>query len=149
MSDAQRHPQPVHATAGRVVFTSILGLAVLTIATLALSGTILPSLETERGTFLAIAAIGFLMCLSSGIERTTPAEWRPTSTIAAILGILALLAVVAVLAGWTSVLDPIGDLVFGTRTSPDRVGIVALSVLIVGLWLMSTLRQLGITGTAT
>ena len=93
--------------------------------------------------------LGFGMCIASGIGGPgSTGRFGLTSIIASALGVLALLVIVSVITGWTAVLDPVGQVMYGGAASLDRIGILSLATIIAVMWLLSTLRQLGFVGGA-
>ncbi len=103
-------------------------------------------LGSDRAAFIALAAVGFGMCVVSGFgtDPTAPRAMLPTA-IASVAGVLALFTIVAVVAGWTAVFDPLAQVIYGAPAAGvmDRVGIIALAVLIAIGWIAATARQLG------
>jgi hypothetical protein len=129
------------------LFASLIGVVIVAIAYLSLTGVQVPLLGSERAAFIAVGVLGFGMCIASGIGRTTSAgQFGLTSVIVSVLGVLAVLVIVSVIAGWTTILDPVGQVVYGGSASMDRIGIVSLTAIIGVMWFLSTLRQLGLVG---
>jgi hypothetical protein len=66
--------------------------------------------------------------------------------VAIVAGALSILVVFAVINGWNAVLDPIAGVLYGRDSYgiADRVGVLALGVLIGISWIASTLRQVGL-----
>lgn len=141
---AQQIAQPLPVG---TLFASLIGIVIVAIAYLSLTGAQVPLLGSERAAFIAIGVLGFGMCIASGIGGTTSAgQFGLTSIIALVLGVLAVLVIVSVIAGWTAILDPVGQVVYGGSASMDRIGIVSLTAIIGVMWFLSTLRQLGLVG---
>ncbi len=129
------------------LFASLIGVVVVAIAYLSLTGAQIPLLGSERAAFVAIAVLGFGMCVASGIGgAASTGQFGPTSMVASVLGVFSLLVIVSVIAGWTAILDPVGQVVYGGSASLDRIGIVSLTGIIGVMWFLSTIRQLGLVG---
>lgn len=126
------------------LLASLIGVVIVTIAYLSLTGSQIPLLGSERAAFVAIAVLGFAMCVASGIGgRSSTGRFGLTSILASVLGVLALVVIVSVIAGWSAILDPVGQVVYRGSASIDRIGIVSLTAIIGVMWFLSTLRQLG------
>lgn len=128
------------------VLASGLALLAAVIVYATFSGAPLPFLDSDRAAFIALAVVGFGMCIASGVG-TDPAAPRAAvpTVVASIAGVLALFTIVAVVAGWTVVFDPLAQVIYGAPAAGvmDRVGIIALAVLIAIGWVVATMRQLG------
>ncbi|HEU5287945.1 MAG TPA: hypothetical protein VFV20_06035 [Candidatus Limnocylindria bacterium] len=130
---------------GAVVAT-LLGFLAAAIVLATVLGVPLPLVNSERRALVGVVAVGFAMCVAGGwaTERVVPAG--PTAIVASLAGILSIVVLLAVVNGWTTVLDPVASLFYGTNAIgiADRVGVLAVGVLIAVAWIASTLRQVGL-----
>jgi hypothetical protein len=118
---------------------SVLVLAALCVAALALTRDDLPIIGTGVGALLVVAVIGMAGCAVAGISQAPALGWTaPTILLGSALGIVALLIIAAGVFGWSGVLQPIAQLVPGqvTTPAPATSAIFALAVLIGIKWLI-------------
>jgi hypothetical protein len=118
---------------------SVLVLAALGVAALALTRDDLPIIGTGVGALLVVAVIGMAGCAVAGISQAPALGWTaPTIILGSALGIVALLIIAAGVFGWGGVLQPIAQLVPGqvTTSAPATSAIFALAVLIGVKWLI-------------
>jgi hypothetical protein len=97
-----------------------------------LSGKDLPLISTERGAFIGLAIVGFVMCSLALSTRSPQAEFswlNPFILLAAILGTAALLLVVSVLIGKTL-----------TVFTDTRTAFIALAAIIFAKWVITSLH---------
>lgn len=108
-----------------------------------------PVFGSDRAALVALFAVGFGMCIASGIGSpagATPPS-GPLAFVAGAAGVASLVVLIAVLAGWTAVLDPLSGVIYGSvSTSADRLGVLLVGVLIAISWMAATLRQLAAYG---
>ncbi len=128
------------------IFATLLGFAAAAIVIATAFGIPLPVISTERRALVALVGVGLAMCLVGGwaVERTLPPG--PTMAVASLAGSLSILVAFAAVRGWSGVLDPIAGVFFGRDSYgiADRVGVLAVGVLIAIAWIASTLRQIGL-----
>jgi hypothetical protein len=118
---------------------SVLVLAALGVAAVALTRDDLPIIGTGVGALLVVAVIGMAGCAVAGISQAPALGWTaPTILLGTTLGIVALLIIAAGVFGWSGVLQPIAQLVPGQATTPApaTTAIFALAVLIGVKWLI-------------
>ena len=130
---------------GTLVATFI-GLVIAGIVWATMANTPIPLLGSDRAALVAVVVLGFAMCVASGWGSTGQLPTGPLSIVAAISGVLTLVVLGAVIFGWTAILDPLAGVVYGTSPSAsvDKVGVLAVGVLIAISWLAATIRQLGV-----
>jgi hypothetical protein len=118
---------------------SVLVIAALVVAALALTRDELPLVGTGVGALLAVAAIGMAGCAVGGISQAPVVGWTtPTIVLGIVLGVIALVIVAAGAFGWSGILQPIAQLVPGDAATltPARTAVFALAVLIAVKWLI-------------
>jgi len=118
---------------------SVLVIAALVVAALALTRDELPLVGTGVGALLAVAAIGMAGCAIGGISQAPVVGWTtPTIVLGIVLGVIALVIVAAGAFGWTGMLQPITQFVPGNAATltPARTAVFALAVLIAVKWLI-------------
>jgi hypothetical protein len=118
---------------------SVLVIAALVVAALALTRDELPLVGTGVGALLAVAAIGMAGCAIGGISQAPVVGWTtPTIVLGIVLGVIALVIVAAGAFGWTGMLQPIAQFVPGNAATltPARTAVFALAVLIAVKWLI-------------
>ena len=116
---------------------SVLVIAALVVAALALTRDELPLVGTGVGALLAVAAIGMAGCAIGGISQAPVVGWTtPTIVLGIVLGVIALVIVAAGAFGWTGMLQPIAQFVPGNAATltPARTAVFALAVLIAVKW---------------
>lgn len=137
---------PITEVPSGAVYATLLGFIAAAIVLATIFEVPLPVISSERRALVAVVAIGFAMCVAGGwaTERALPAG--PTAIVASLAGILSIIVVFAVVNGWTTVLDPVAGIFYGTNAIgiADRVGVLAVGVLIAIAWIASTLRQVGL-----
>ena len=135
---------------GTIVAT-LLGLVGAAIVWATLTGTPIPLLGSDRAALVALVVIGFAMCATSGWGSNGSIPTGPLSILAAIAGILTLVVLGAVIFGWGFVIDPIAGVFYGSGSTAgaDRVGVLAVGILLAISWLAATIRQLGIFSAVT
>jgi hypothetical protein len=119
---------------------SLLVMAALVVAVLALTRDDLPLIGTGRGALIAVAVIGMAGCAVGGISQAPILGWTaPTIVLGIVLGTLALLIVAAGIFGWSSVLQPIAQFVpvQAAAVTTVRTAIFALAVLIAAKWVIA------------
>ncbi len=130
---------------GAIVAT-LLGFAAAGVVIATVFAVPLPLITSDRRALLAVSGIGFAMCVLGGwaAERALPTG--PTVAVALAAGALSILVLFAALNGWNAVLDPIAAILYGSSAIGigDRVGVLAIGVLIAVAWIASTLRQVGL-----
>lgn len=137
---------PITEVPSGAIFATLLGFVAAAIVIATVFRIPLPVISTERRALVAVVVVGFAMCAAGGwaMERSLPAG--PTTAIASLAGILTIVVLMAVTSGWTAILDPLAGVFYG-RTSAgisDRVGVLAVGVLIAVAWTAATLRQIGL-----
>jgi len=118
---------------------SVLVIAALVVAALALTRDELPLVGTGVGALLAVAAIGMAGCAIGGISQAPVVGWTtPTIVLGIVLGAIALVIVAAGAFGWSGILQPIAQFVPGNAATltPARTAVFALAVLIAVKWLI-------------
>ncbi len=123
------------------VLGTILVVIALAIAVAAASRANLPLVGTGVGALIAVAVFGMAGCAVAGFSQAPAAGWTSPAIVAGIvLGIVALVVVAAGVFGWTSVLQPITELLPSQpdALAPARAATVALGVLIGAKWLIAT-----------
>lgn len=135
---------------GTIVAT-LLGLVGAAIVWATLTGTPIPLLGSERAALVALVVIGFAMCATSGWGANGTIPTGPLSIVAAVAGVLTVFVLGAVIFGWGFVIDPISGVFYGSGStaSADRVGVLAVGMLLAISWLAATIRQLGVFTAAT
>lgn len=120
---------------------SVMVLAALAVAFLALTRDSLPLIGTGAGALLAVAVIGMAGCAVGGISQAPALGWTaPTIVLGVVLGVLAFVIIGAGLFGWNTLLEPIGRFVPGQgvgTVETVRTAIFALAVLIAAKWLIA------------
>ena len=119
---------------------SLLVIAALAVAFLALTRDNLPLIGTGVGALLAVAVIGMAGCAVGGISQAPAVGWTaPTIVLGSVLGVIALLIIGADVFGWTAILEPIGRFVPGQAATVTTVqtAIFALAVLIAVKWVIA------------
>jgi hypothetical protein len=84
------------------IIVGFLGVAAILVITAVLTGRNedLPLISSNKSAFLALAVIGFAMCIFGSLSNIQPDEWlEPMNIIASMLGVLAILLVLAVMSG--------------------------------------------------
>jgi hypothetical protein len=136
MTLASVHPGTIAATA--------LGLIAAVIVWASMANA--PVLGSDRASLIALVVVGFAMCIAAG-TTWAPGQFptSPLSVVAAVAGISTLIVLGAVVFGWGIVIDPIGGVLFGSGSTAaaDKVGVIAVGVLLGFAWLAATIRQLG------
>jgi len=126
------------------IFATILGLVAAGIVLSSIAGT--PVFGSDRAALVALVAVGFGMCVASGIGNPAgaPPPGGPLAAIAGLAGVLSIVVLLAVLAGWTPVLDPIAGVMYGTTSAAvaDKIGVVLVGLFIAISWIAATARQL-------
>ncbi len=137
---------PITEVPSGAVFATLLGFLAAGIVLATIFAVPLPLITSERRALVAVVATGFAMCVAGGwaTERVVPAG--PTALIASLAGILSIVVLFAAVKGWTALLDPVAGIFYGTNAIgiADRVGVLAIGVLIAIAWIASTLRQIGL-----
>jgi hypothetical protein len=126
---------------------TLLVVASLAIALLAITRDDLPLIGTGVGALVTVAVIGMAGCAVGGISQAPTLGWTaPTIVLGCVLGVTALVIVAAGVVGWSGLLQPIAGLVPGQATVPTtaRTATFALAVLISIKWLIG----LGMAATA-
>jgi hypothetical protein len=116
---------------------SVLVIAALVVAALALTRDELPIVGTGVGALLAIAVIGMAGCAVGGISQAPALGWTaPTIVLGIVLGVIALAIVGAGVFGWDALMAPIAQFVPGQAASATtvRTAIFALALLIAVKW---------------
>ena len=122
------------------ILGSVLVIAALGVAALAITRNDLPLIGTGVGALLAVGVIGMAGCAVGGISQAPTLGWTaPTIVLGTVLGIVALLIIAAGVFGWSGVLQPIAQFVPGQVTTPAPVttAIFALAVLIAVKWVIA------------
>lgn len=137
---------PITEVPSGAVFATLLGFLAAAIVLATVFEVPLPLVSSERRALVAVVAVGFAMCVAGGwaTERVVPTG--PTAIVASLAGVLSIIVLLAVVNGWTAVLDPVAGVFYGTNAIgiADRVGVLAIGVLIAVAWIASTLRQVGL-----
>jgi hypothetical protein len=80
--------------------SSALGLIALLLVFVLLTGRRVPLVSDERGIFIALAVVGFLMCTFGGLRGIQPGEWLGWGNVFGIMmGILAGILIIGMLIG--------------------------------------------------
>lgn len=137
---------PVTEVPVGAIVATLLGFAAAGIVIATTFDIPLPLISSERRALLAVVGIGLAMCVVGGWSTQRAIQTSPTMAVAIVAGALSILVVFAVINGWNAVLDPIAGVLFGRDSYgiADRVGVLALGVLIGISWIASTLRQVGL-----
>ena len=111
----------------------VLGIVVLWVTVATLTGSKLPLISSDRAAFLAVAALGFLMCTLA--LRSTAAQkgfsWlNPFAIAAAVLGTLAIVLAILVLTGRLLLL-----------ISGDRQAMLVMAAIILLRWGITFVHQ--------
>jgi hypothetical protein len=116
---------------------SLLVIAALVLAVLAVTRDEVPLIGTGVGALIAVAVVGMAGCAVGGVTQAPALGWTaPSIVIGVVLGVVALVIVAAGLFGWSGVLQPIAQFVPGqaATATPMRTAIFALGVLIAVKW---------------
>lgn len=106
------------------ILSSGLGIVAVLFVVAYLAGATVPLITSDRVAFLALAAIGFAMCVLGMNSIVTQLGWtHPVNIIGVIVGVLITLLVIGVLAGWR--LPLIAD---------DRAAFIAIAVMGFAKW---------------
>jgi len=118
---------------------SILVVAALYVAFLAMTRSELPIVGTGVGALLVVAVLGMAGCAVAGISQAPTLGWTaPVIVLGTVLGLAALLVIAAGIFGWSGILQPIAALVPGgnTATTPATTAIFGLAVIIAAKWVI-------------
>ena len=126
------------------IFATILGLVAAGIVWSSIAGT--PVLGSDRSALLALVAVGFGMCVVSGIGNPagTALPGGPLAAVAGLFGVMTVAVLLVVVAGWTPVLDPIASVMYGTPSAAvaDKLGVLLVGLFIAISWIAATARQI-------
>jgi hypothetical protein len=118
---------------------SVLVVAALSVAFLALTRAELPIVGTGVGALVLVAVIGMAGCAVAGVSQAPALGWTaPVIVLGTVLGIAALVLIAAGIFGWSGILEPIGAFVPGgyIAANPARTAVFALAVLIAAKWVI-------------
>lgn len=122
---------------------TILMLAAVAIAYLALTNASLPVLGGPKGALIGVVVVGMAACAVGGISQATTVGWtNPAIIVGSVVGTAMLLVVAAAFLGWDAQLRPIAQFVPGTLAvdlTTERIAVFALAVLMVAKWAVSVL----------
>ena len=128
------------------IFATVLGLVAAGIVWSSVAGT--PIFGSDRAALVSLVAVGFGMCVASGIGNPAgaPPPGGPLAAIAGLAGVLSLAVLLVVVAGWTPVLDPFAGVMYGTTGAAvaDKIGVLLVGLFIAISWLAATARQVTI-----
>ena len=135
---------PIIEVPSGAIFATLVGFVAAAIVIGTLFGIPLPLVGSDRRALVALVAVGAAMCAVGG-WATAPIPPGPSAVVASLAGVLTLVVLFAVVNGWSVILDPIAGVFYGTSAHgiADRVGVLAVGVLIAIAWLAATLRQIG------
>lgn len=137
---------PITQVPSGAIFATLLGFAAAAIVLATVFGARLPLIGSDRAALVALVVVGFAMCIVGGWATGGAPPAGPSAVVGSAAGMAALVVFFAVISNWTAVLDPIAGILYGTRSvgMSDRVGVLAIGVLIAVSWTASTLRQIGL-----
>ncbi len=119
---------------------TVLTLAALALAYLALTNSALPVVGGARGALIAVTVIGFVACPVGGISQASTVGWtNPVIVAGSVVGVAMLLVVAAGLFGWDAQLRPVAQFVPGALAvdlSTERLAIFALAALMLVKWVL-------------
>jgi len=118
---------------------SILVIAALSVAFLAMTRSELPIVGTGVGALLLVGVLGMAGCAVAGISQAPTLGWTaPVIVLGTVLGVAALLVIAAGIFGWSGVLQPISAFVPGgaTATNPTTTAVFALAAIIAAKWVI-------------
>lgn len=119
---------------------SLLVLAALAVAFLALTRNEMPLVGTGVGALVAVAVIGMAGCAVAGISQAPVVGWTaPVIVLGTVLGVVALAVIGAGIFGWDAVLKPIAGFVptrAGETVTTVQTAIFALAALIAVKWVV-------------
>lgn len=127
---------------------SVLVLAALAVAFLAVTRDSVPIVGTGVGALLTVAVLGMAGCAVAGISQAPVLGWTaPMILLGTVLGVIALAVIAAGVFGWSWLLQPIAGFVPGetSAAAPARTAILALAGVIAikwatGIWMAATAR---------
>jgi hypothetical protein len=118
---------------------SILVIAALSVAFLAMTRSELPIVGTGVGALLLVGVLGMAGCAVAGISQAPTLGWTaPVIVLGTVLGVAALLVIAAGVFGWSGILEPIAAFVPGgaTAANPTTTAVFALAAIIAAKWVI-------------